>query len=112
MASVPGLTEQEQQEVERWESLGEMGDAEMEKSCRAFYDAVLAGKGPAGWTEETVLEQMPVFAKRFRNEIPNIRVDSPGPDGKLFSLQGKETTLFGIVKQASSPLLLNLGSFT
>jgi hypothetical protein len=104
-------TGEDEKEVQHLSSLGESDDADMYEMCNGYYERVLAGEFP-GMTKEAFLEMCPIFANMLNKELPNIRVGAPGPDGVLFTLAGGETSLSHVLAQASSPMLLNFGSFT
>lgn len=111
------------------ERMGTFGDDTTEEMCdrmKGYHQAILDGQ-ITGVTSEEFLQGHPQFGKLFRGEQLSIFPGVDAPDGRLFGLDGSETSVRDICREAREramaiqtgngtqlgiTVLLNFGSFT
>jgi len=110
-----------------YQRMGDDSDEELLKKGQMILNACSAGH-IEGLTAKAFLEGHPVLAKMLDNKPLNITKGVTAPDGKIFHLDGTETSIFGAIAEAqlraaaiqkiagasATPVsvLLNFGSFT
>ncbi len=110
------ISEDAQNLKAHYQQMGEMSDADVIQRCNGILDSARQGKIP-GLTPEAFLEAHPIVAKLLNGKPLAISPGKQGPDGKIFHLNGEESSLYRVIEQCrikwfSKLVLLNFGSFT